>query len=579
MEINGNTLFIKHESGNIGHFFNDHVYSSFGYYLMNKEKIHHIYIKTDCNESMVDIFKENFKNKIFSEEKSKSFLNFNMILMFLYNENKNIYIENFSENNYIFQNLVKIDSDRSLNNYHYLEVFHHLLKNYKLYLQKYNIKIQRKDVTVLYRTTDKFERNIYNIEILENLFKTQNIDYELLDTSKHFGFLEIVRIFHFSDNIISFHGCELTYGIFMEKNSQIIELTKMNHIEKWWLIMEKKFVQYGLKYTRFEVNLKNKHLYLNNETCFNILIKVINLRISFFGASITEQKEGYVYQIKKQFENNTSISIFQHGYGARYITDSGIINIDDVLLNKPHFCFLDWFSTLLVCDLKDILIFLETIIYKFTKSNCKLIFLFFPRKDMNHDRMEMYHSVQNYLDSNKISYLDLSERFNNDLMECILKDDVHTTIQGGINYSIKIIDYFKNNMNHINYPSTLPKETPFCNYIKKNFKATIHDYIEIEGKGEIISFKIIKNKHCGIVDIFQNNIYEKSYNFWDKWCSWTRESLACSLLINGKTTICLTNKNVDINNETTGLDWSTINKTIEIQDIYFIGDIKITNFK
>jgi len=36
MEINGNTLFIQHESGNIGHFFNDHVYSSFGYYLTNK---------------------------------------------------------------------------------------------------------------------------------------------------------------------------------------------------------------------------------------------------------------------------------------------------------------------------------------------------------------------------------------------------------------------------------------------------------------------------------------------------------------------------------------------------------------
>ena len=44
MEIQGNTLFIQHESGNIGHFFNDHVYSSFAYYLINKENINQIYI-------------------------------------------------------------------------------------------------------------------------------------------------------------------------------------------------------------------------------------------------------------------------------------------------------------------------------------------------------------------------------------------------------------------------------------------------------------------------------------------------------------------------------------------------------
>jgi len=576
MEIKGNTLMIIHDSGNIGHFFNDRCFSSMSYYLMNKNIINNIYIKTDC-QKYVEIFKKNLINKIFSEEKNRSFVNFDMIVCFFYNENIPFYIDHIKNSTYIFENLITTKLDRNIND-NYIEVFSHLKKNYNLYRKNNNIKNNRYDVTFLYRTTDKFERNIYNIEIFENILKIQNITYKLLDTSKYYSFLEIVDIFASTDNIISFHGCELTYGIFMEKNTKIIELTKKNHRENWWLNMEKKFTNYGLKYERFEVDVEKNNLYLNKNVCFNILITFLKLKISFFGASITEQKEGYVYQIKNYFNTNKNINIYQNGYGARYITDSGIINIDNVILNEPNYCFLDWFSTLLIDDISNLLIYINTIIYKFTKINCKLIFLFFPRKDMNNDRKKMYNSVQKYLNSINISYLDLSDIFNNNL-EYILKDGIHTNKQGGIEYANRIIEYFNNNLNNINYPSIMPLETKYCNYKKLSFNHIINEYIIFDGDGDIVGFKIIKNKHCGIVDIFNNNIYYKSYNFWDRWCTWTRESLDCSLKINGKVKILLTNKNVDINNESPNIDWSKINKTIEIQELFYIGNLNIIDFK
>jgi hypothetical protein len=577
--IKGNTLYIKHESGNLGHYFNDHVYSTFAYYLVDIKNINNIFIElTDINLNNKDTFIENFNSKKLLEGTTKSELNFNMLIVFLYDCNKIIYIDHKNNiNNYNFEKLIKTESDRELEKYtNYIEVFNKIHVNYELYIKTNNINNDKNDVSILYRTINKFERNIYNIELFENILKSQNINYKLLDTSKHYNFLEIVNIFYCSDNIISFHGCELTYGIFMKKNTQIIELTKIDHIEIWWCIMGKKFTNYGLKYKRLEVETINNNLFLNNNICFNILTQIIPLKIAFFGASITEQKVGYVYEIKKYYDNK-NINIFQYGYGARYITDAGILYIDEVLKCNPNYCFLDWFSTLMIADNNyDLIEYIDTIIYKFTICKCKLIFLFFPRKDMNNDRIEMFKYVQKYLYNINISYLDISPDFK-DNIDLILKDGVHTSEYGSYCFSVKINNYFKDNINNIQYPKILLNKTKYCEYNKLNFKNIIDDFIEFEGNGVIIAFKIIKNANCGIVDIYQNDIYESSYNFFDSWCCWTRESIACSININGKTKLKITNKKCDLINIES--KFNNIDKKLDILDIYFIGNIKIIDYK
>lgn len=274
MNIEYKTLYIKHESGNIGHYFNDHLYSSIGYYLMNKKEIKNIYVEiTDnFNIDFKNTINECIKNKTFLSKSSKSTLNLNMILLFFYDENINIIVDCINNNNYNFIDIIKIESDRFLDKFNFMEVFDKLNKNYKSYIKNNNLILDRVDVTILYRNNNvNSERNIYNIDELEKHFIYNNISYKLFDTSKFFDFFEIINLFHFSDNIIAFHGCELTYGIFMDKNAKIIELTNIGHLESWWNQMQNKFIKFGLKYSRLEVPTINKNLYLDDAICENII--------------------------------------------------------------------------------------------------------------------------------------------------------------------------------------------------------------------------------------------------------------------------------------------------------------------
>ena len=283
INIVGNTLYLKHESGNLGHYFNDHVYAGFSYYLLNKEKINNICIEfTDIFN--IDKYIDNFNRKVLLSDKKKtdlSFKNFNMLILFFYDCNKNIYFENKKEPIYSFENLIKLEKDRFFEkNKNYLDVFNTLRSNFEAYNKYNNIKNERKDVTVLYRT-ESIDRNIYNIDILEDLFISNNLNYKLFNLSNFYNFYEIVDIFHNSDNIVSFWGCELTYGICMVENTQIIELTPNGHIEDWWFIMEPYYKKYGLNYQRFSVNTIENNLYLTDLICRNIfnLLKIKHLTI------------------------------------------------------------------------------------------------------------------------------------------------------------------------------------------------------------------------------------------------------------------------------------------------------------
>ena len=125
--------------------------------------------------------------------------------------------------------------------------------------------IKRKSIK---RKSIKRKENPLKVDGVKRLYS----DYsEISSESEHNLFFEIINLFHFSDNIIAFHGCELTYGIFMDKNAKIIELTNIGHLESWWNQMQNKFIKFGLKYSRLEVPTINKNLYLDDAICENII--------------------------------------------------------------------------------------------------------------------------------------------------------------------------------------------------------------------------------------------------------------------------------------------------------------------
>ena len=154
--------------------------------------------------------------------------------------------------------------------------------------------------------------------------------------------------------------------------------------------------------------------------------------ISFFGASVTEQsKPGYTGIFKELIKNSNincfkDINIHIHGYGSMHLFNAGIVFINEVIQNKPDFCFIDWFSTRVI--LENPMIYLDTIIYKLilNNSNCKICFLLFDRLNICQDRLKMYDKIKNYAKQHNIYYIEL---YNIKDTSEILRDYVHTNTE------------------------------------------------------------------------------------------------------------------------------------------------------
>jgi hypothetical protein len=295
----------------------------------------------------------------------------------------------------------------------------------------------------------------------------------------------------------------------------------------------------------------------NSNNSENVSSEIIN----FFGASVTQQQNGFAVYLSKKLKSKTNI----YGYGGNHLNDAGICNIDIVLETNPNYCFIDFFSTGLNSINDIILESLDTIVYKFTKSNCKLIFLFLLRIDHT-TRYEFYNFLKKYLDSKKIYYIDINDylEFN----EILIRDTVHTTDVGSEKYAEIIYDIFKENKPKIEYPTDIIK-TRFCDIkilnVNKIFKEEI--ILECQDESMIIAAKLLIGTKSGIIEI--NN--EKMY-IWDIWCHYDRINFKIKhQIINGKMPIKILQDKIDYSECKREMNYHGL-KELNILEIYYIGD-------
>lgn len=197
--------------------------------------------------------------------------------------------------------------------------------------------------------------------------------------------------------------------------------------------------------------------------------------IAFFGASITQQKSGYVSRFK---ELNPNLEINQFGYGGMYITDAGVCFIDEVVSTKPEYCFLDWFSPACYRPPEKIKDYLDTIVGKLFNINCSPIFLFFYRKQMDPGWFIMFDYLKQYSYKYNINYIDLSKIENPD--EC-LRDNIHTNDFGAEKYG-KIVNEKFHSMEFKNH-SVLPPQNRYDSILSISSNVEATEYIELESIG------------------------------------------------------------------------------------------------
>lgn len=293
--------------------------------------------------------------------------------------------------------------------------------------------------------------------------------------------------------------------------------------------------------------------------------------ISFFGASVTEQKTGYTYEFKKLLENNINVSVF--GYGSTHLNDAGVCLIDNVIKETPNYCFIDWFSTGFVCFNSYIYTFLNTIVYKFSQINCYLIFLFFDRNPMEENRIKMYDIVKEYCKNHNIKYIEL---FNNKNVSELLRDTVHTNELGSKYYANKIYEFYNNEIvNKNNIMINIPEKNKYCDIKSIEINKIIKDKIIFKGNAEIIGILQIIGLNSGIIEINNNNVITK-YNLWDQWCHYNRTNMKINLIFENFLEINITQEKFDTslckNND---INWDSYDKYMDIKQIFYIGELVI----
>lgn len=299
-------------------------------------------------------------------------------------------------------------------------------------------------------------------------------------------------------------------------------------------------------------------------------------KIAFFGASVTQQTDGYwkYFSIK-----NKNFIVQNFGHGSMHLNDAGIVFIDDVLKFEPDYCFIDWFSTGYIeyekHDFEGMKKYIDAILYKFLSNNVLTIFLTFPDVSINSktnlpvDKKEIYKKLNDYIKSWGIPSIDLSESFDN--LSEILRDGIHTTTYGSQIYANIISDEFHNRIfQKIEFPKEFPEKNKYCEVKKLEINSVVNEILTLEGNGEVIGISQTIGPYSGLLNI--NGIV---VNNWDRWCHYERPMVNLTFNVEGISYIKILQDEFDRSSCIQRNNWQLI-KFLNLNTLFYVGEeIKI----
>ena len=306
------------------------------------------------------------------------------------------------------------------------------------------------------------------------------------------------------------------------------------------------------------------------------------MNISFFGASVTGQKTGYVHHFKNHAESDKyDFNITIHGYGSMHIKDAGMCFIDSVLEDNPNYCLIDWFSTAYIPSESELKVYLDTFRFKLI-PHCQIVFLLLGGSEshMSDKRADMYKQVIEYSVENEIPYIEVHEHVRQFSTLDLYRDSVHTLDFGSKLYGDFIYKSFIEN--------TLPKQDRNYSNIRKTkyseikkiilSEEIIYDQASIVGNAEIVGLHQNIGPYSGILNINADG-NESKQNLWDCWCYYERKVLKIAKKFQNKLLIKVSQEDFDRSSAKQQVDWS-MDKVIKPSGfLYFVGDILDINYK
>jgi hypothetical protein len=285
--------------------------------------------------------------------------------------------------------------------------------------------------------------------------------------------------------------------------------------------------------------------------------------IGVFGASVTAQKTGYATRLASLFSE--SVRIF--GYGGMHLSNAGICYIDRVLAVNPRLCFIDWFSTAYSEVSDRTLIYIDTLIEKFQRINCEVVFLFLPHAGV---KSEFYRFCSEHLASRKVMQIDLRTSLADHPLEYYLRDGVHTNDIGSDLYSKIIFTEYTSKRDEIKRVIPLDP-TPYENISSIAVNRSFLDGFALDGNGEIIGMEAEVGPHSGFVRV-ESDQNSETVNTWDRWCHYCRDHFILNRRITSRTVFTILPDHFDTSECKVRYDFSKVRKELRIRSIYFIGE-------
>lgn len=290
-------------------------------------------------------------------------------------------------------------------------------------------------------------------------------------------------------------------------------------------------------------------------------------RIVFFGASVTQQKHGYVDEFAKL---NHKAKVIKRGYGGMHLNDAGICFIDDILKLKPDICFIDWFSTAYIDRDGEAKIYLQTILQKLSLIRCRVVFLFFPYLGCE-GKIRFYEEMKEYLNECKREMVLVDEQVPKEKWQDLLRDTIHTTQLGSRRYAEIINDYLQLETGETD-ASEILGSTKYSEIKKMKVKRAFRKNVMLRSDKicYVVGTLNFIGRHSGVIEIRKAGGMVKE-NLWDQWCYYIRRHFNLTLLIDEPTEIVISDETFDTSlcNKSVDLE---VKKKLVVDSVYYIGD-------
>lgn len=297
----------------------------------------------------------------------------------------------------------------------------------------------------------------------------------------------------------------------------------------------------------------------------NMFDNVVMTKIAFYGASVTQQRNGYV----NHFSKLSKAKVLKLGFGGMHLSDAGICFVDKIVAVHPDICFVDWFSTWYMDQDGKFDFYIDTIVEKLQKIDCRVIFLFFlQNKDLKvSDWKSFYQTCKNYLKHQGVECISIDEILEQYPIKEILRDDIHTTKKGSRLYAEEIFYYLQKSKP---FPKADIQPNIYSSLSVLSVKRSFDKELILEGNCHIQGFSLKIGPWSGIVDISTGTLLKKE-NTWDHWCYYGRDHFNFNLRIEGKATFKISDESFDTSTCKDNFDFSKYRKKLVVREIYYYG--------